>query len=252
MKQSSFILSLSLLLLANVASGQNCPDTYKDPILLSCGIFKDSKGREYDLKGLKTVAPIDAPDSATGGYIWQMCGAVTNAGTVCGGDPCAAACFVTSPSPITEIAAQKLVDLDPTAGSEGFTISSAPYNTLVTYATINVICDASAPTPGTPGTASLSFDNTHVTINYKSQSGCSLGGKGGKMSAGSIILIIFWSVLISYFVFGVAINKFYLHKSGPEVVPNHSFWFGLPGLIRDGSRFIVIKATGKETTYQTV
>lgn len=58
------------------------------------------------------------------------------------------------------------------------------------------------------------------------------------LSAGSILLIVFFPLVLVYFVAGLLYNK--IHKgvnSFPEMIPNHSFWGELPFLVKDGCFF---------------
>eukprot|EP01118_Nematostelium_gracile_P014498 TRINITY_DN5666_c0_g1_i2.p1 TRINITY_DN5666_c0_g1~~TRINITY_DN5666_c0_g1_i2.p1 ORF type:complete len:267 (-),score=52.28 TRINITY_DN5666_c0_g1_i2:56-757(-) len=84
--------------------------------------------------------------------------------------------------------------------------------------------------------------------NRKPPSG---GIGGGKLSGGSIILIVLLVVVVIYFVGGILFNKFKRGLSGVEVIPNVAFWGSLPGLVRDGFKFLFGKCRGK-SGYQTV
>lgn len=59
-------------------------------------------------------------------------------------------------------------------------------------------------------------------------------GSGSGLSPGSILLIIFFSLLSAYLIAGVIIQKFRYNASGADLMPNSTFWFELPSLIRDG------------------
>ncbi|OQV18677.1 hypothetical protein BV898_07307 [Hypsibius exemplaris] len=57
------------------------------------------------------------------------------------------------------------------------------------------------------------------------------------LSVGSMLLIIFFSVLAAYFVIGVAVRKFIGGAVGYEAIPNYAFWSDLPLLMKDGALF---------------
>lgn len=59
-----------------------------------------------------------------------------------------------------------------------------------------------------------------------------------KPSTGTVLLIMLFVVLVSYFVIGATVNAFYLGARGMEIVPHLDFWRGLPGLVRDGAQFL--------------
>lgn len=72
------------------------------------------------------------------------------------------------------------------------------------------------------------------------------GGSGSDgISPGTILIIIFFSVLVVYLIAGVAFNKYHRQNTGKEIVPNVSLWTSLPGLIKDGVMFCVSKIRRK-------
>ncbi|XP_067020406.1 uncharacterized protein [Acropora muricata] len=59
-----------------------------------------------------------------------------------------------------------------------------------------------------------------------------------ELSTGSILLIVFIPLAFIYCITGTLYNKY--NKgigSFPEMIPNHSFWIGLPSLIKEGCAF---------------
>ncbi|CAF0955997.1 unnamed protein product [Adineta ricciae] len=56
------------------------------------------------------------------------------------------------------------------------------------------------------------------------------------LSGGSVFLLILFSVLIAYFLVGVAYNGLYKHKSGIHLIPQAEFWISLPLLAIEGCR----------------
>ncbi|KAH9500959.1 Cation-dependent mannose-6-phosphate receptor [Bulinus truncatus] len=65
------------------------------------------------------------------------------------------------------------------------------------------------------------------------------GGLSVAISVGSILLIIFFSVLCVYLIAGILFQKLGRKAVGSEIVPNHSFWFSLPSLLKDGTFFVL-------------
>ncbi|CAH3167376.1 unnamed protein product [Pocillopora meandrina] len=62
--------------------------------------------------------------------------------------------------------------------------------------------------------------------------------ESGGLSTGSILLIVFFPLVLIYFIAGLLYNK--IHKgvsSFPEMIPNHSFWGDVPFLVKDGCVF---------------
>lgn len=59
----------------------------------------------------------------------------------------------------------------------------------------------------------------------------------GTLSAGSVLLIIVFSVLIIYFIGGIVIRKFIGGATGYEIIPNYDFWSDIPLLIKDGALY---------------
>lgn len=68
---------------------------------------------------------------------------------------------------------------------------------------------------------------------------CDSGNHGRSgLSTGSILLIVFIPLAFIYCITGTLYNKY--NKgigSFPEMIPNHSFWIGLPSLMKEGCAF---------------
>jgi len=106
--------------------------------------------------------------------------------------------------------------------------------------------------------------NSHYTITWQTKYACNPksapadGGSGsdddGGLSGGSIFLIILLVVVVVYFVGGVVVNKFVRHTEGvADTIPNAGFWGSIPGLVRDGFKFVIGKVrgtSGSAGTYQ--
>lgn len=59
-----------------------------------------------------------------------------------------------------------------------------------------------------------------------------------KPSTGGVLLILFLIGTFTYFSIGSIVRFMYLGARGIEVIPNLDFWKDLPGLVRDGVRFL--------------
>lgn len=59
-----------------------------------------------------------------------------------------------------------------------------------------------------------------------------------KPSTGGVLLILFLIGTFTYFTIGSIVRFMYLGARGIEVIPNLEFWKDLPGLVRDGIRFL--------------
>nr|XP_058969865.1 cation-dependent mannose-6-phosphate receptor-like [Pocillopora verrucosa] len=76
------------------------------------------------------------------------------------------------------------------------------------------------------------------TATFSTKYACIESGGRGGLSTGSILLIVFFSLVLIYFIAGLLYNK--IHKgvsSFPEMIPNHSFWGDFPFLVKDGCVF---------------
>ncbi|KAL8570812.1 hypothetical protein ACOMHN_006961 [Nucella lapillus] len=57
-----------------------------------------------------------------------------------------------------------------------------------------------------------------------------------QLSVGSVLLLVFFTSVILYFVLGSFLNVM-RGESGQNILPHHEFWTELPGYIRDGMQF---------------
>ncbi|XP_061180312.1 uncharacterized protein LOC133188845 [Saccostrea echinata] len=85
---------------------------------------------------------------------------------------------------------------------------------------------------------------------FKGKYACPRTASAG-ISAGSILIIIFFSLLVVYLIGGVLFQIFVKKNSGKNAIPNSNFWFGLPGLIKDGV-FLIIRRGGKKGSYNSI
>ena len=63
------------------------------------------------------------------------------------------------------------------------------------------------------------------------------------MDPGWIFVIIILVGFVTYMIVGVIVKKFVFKSEGMEVIPNHSFWADLPGLVKDGAVYFFNKLT---------
>ncbi|KAK7109133.1 cation-dependent mannose-6-phosphate receptor-like [Littorina saxatilis] len=143
-------------------------------------------------------------------------------------------------------------------------------NVLVTYVStadpsttrsgiVTYICDESAneATMTAQGETSSTIYGVTVTTKCACKNGCSGGSihvtvEVSILSTGSIMLIIFFVVLIIYVAAGIAYNRTRKQATGMEMVPNISFWRAIPGYVKDGFVFTTGKIRPKKSGYDEV
>ncbi|XP_013409684.1 putative mannose 6-phosphate receptor-like protein C530.09c [Lingula anatina] len=76
-------------------------------------------------------------------------------------------------------------------------------------------------------------------MTLKTKYACVAGGSAGGLSAGSILIIIVICAVVVYLIGGVLVMRFVKGARGTEMIPNESFWKSLPGLIKDGGKFVI-------------
>jgi len=77
-------------------------------------------------------------------------------------------------------------------------------------------------------------------------------GGSGRLSGGSIFLIIFFVFGFVYFAGGCIFRRVSYGVGGMEACPNHEFWQSLPGLVSDGAKYVFNTITCRGGTYDTV
>lgn len=80
---------------------------------------------------------------------------------------------------------------------------------------------------------------------YKGKYACPREDTG--ISAGTILIIIFFSLVAVYLIGGVLFQIFVRKNSGKNAIPNASFWLDFPALVKDGVFFIARRGKGKGT-----
>jgi len=77
--------------------------------------------------------------------------------------------------------------------------------------------------------------NFVVRFNSAHESGA--GTQAGIV--GIVLIILFIVGVLTYFIVGGLVMYFYKGARGVEVIPNYTFWRGLPILIKDGFMFTI-------------
>ncbi|XP_048755153.1 cation-dependent mannose-6-phosphate receptor-like [Ostrea edulis] len=90
----------------------------------------------------------------------------------------------------------------------------------------------------------------NYVLVFKGKYACPRDDDSG-LSGGTILIIIFVCLVSVYLIGGVLFQIFIRKSSGVKVIPNHSFWTGLPQLIKDGV-FFIIRRGGKKTAYNSI
>ena len=72
------------------------------------------------------------------------------------------------------------------------------------------------------------------------------GGASGAIGGGDILVIVFFVGGLSYFGAGFIVMWKVKKQEGKDRIPNKDFWFALPGLVKEGFRFVKAKVTRTE------
>ncbi|XP_067934753.1 uncharacterized protein [Watersipora subatra] len=108
---------------------------------------------------------------------------------------------------------------------------------------INIVCDEDQPveTLTFDGEHKLNEEVTEFSFTLRGDACCPIkhGGPNTALSAGSILLILFFVLLVVYFCGGMLFNKIGRGYTGVEIIPNYEFWSDLPKLVMDGWKFTI-------------
>ncbi|KAL9966628.1 hypothetical protein ACROYT_G024732 [Oculina patagonica] len=135
-------------------------------------------------------------------------------------------------------------------GSITLTYEKVLYSGHTRIAKFNLVCDESQ-NPGKPATfkeeKGTGTDISQYITTFRSKCVCDGGcpdNPGGNaeqskgLSTGSILLIVFFLLILFYIVAGLLFNKYNRGvESFPEMMPNHSFWADFSFLVKDGCVF---------------
>ncbi|KAL3831678.1 hypothetical protein ACJMK2_023401 [Sinanodonta woodiana] len=130
--------------------------------------------------------------------------------------------------------------------SDGYFQNDPVSNTLVLYyfnqkagvpAIVDLICDKNAQNPlfRTNG-----LTTRGLSLSLRSKWACT-NGPTGSISAGTVLCIIFFSLLLAYLTGGMVFMRFRKNARGLEIVPNVTLWKSIPGLIKDGVKFSIFR-----------
>lgn len=90
-----------------------------------------------------------------------------------------------------------------------------------------------------PGKQPTSTTETKTISTVESTNGHSTNTPDNPsgLSLGSILLIIFFSLMVVYIILGALYNKFARSREGKEVFPHYTFWIELPVLVKEGGAY---------------
>ncbi|CAL1530934.1 unnamed protein product [Lymnaea stagnalis] len=139
---------------------------------------------------------------------------------------------------------------DPAENSVTFN-NSYSYNSDTKPRAINlkVICSSED--------SSFTFESeTSLTYSFmlKTRFGCAPApapSSGGGLSVGSVLVILFFVILLIYLIGGLLFLKFVRKAEGSEVIPNIEFWKDFPSLVKDGIMF-TFRGCKADTTYEKI
>lgn len=130
----------------------------------------------------------------------------------------------------------------------------------IRYTNIKLICDPKALEPQmsqpiekkAPDQKSSTFSFT-LTSKCACDGGCKQSSKKDhNVSVGTILVVLFFVLLLVYFVGGFLFLKFYKHNEGTETIPQYEFWKDLPAKIKDGFIFTKDKIKGNKGEYEAI
>jgi len=216
-----------------------------------------NNGNSYDLSGLTNNA-VDykiayAPPDAKKNVWLNICRPLIN--TLCGTG--LAGCQQWDPNnsggkaSIGATASQSFAYGTQYSGSTGLMLKyggGALANNIPRSMEIDFICSPGSgigtPSYVTEVSSSATYIFTWTTQYACSTNGGTTGGTTGGLSGGSIFLIIFFVAIFVYFAAGVGYMKFRKQATGVELIPNVDFWASIPGLCKDGVKFLISKVRG--------
>merc|ERR1711916_304624 len=100
------------------------------------------------------------------------------------------------------------------------------------------------------GTVSAIRDNPENNkYDYVIEGSSKFGCPVGRLSNGGYFLIFFFITLTLYCAVGIFLNHHKGDRSGMQLIPNYNFWSELPGLCKDGVKFLL---NGCKSGYSTI
>jgi len=125
-----------------------------------------------------------------------------------------------------------------------YTSQDGSRNTYVTF-----VCDPTATTARIDVLGETDYMKYYMTVT--AAGACPIpSASSNLLSAGSVILIIFFVLFAVYIITGVVFNKVKRQAAGKELVPNKDFWLMIPGLVKDGCAFVMgLICRGRKSVY---
>ncbi|GFN75356.1 cation-dependent mannose-6-phosphate receptor [Plakobranchus ocellatus] len=77
------------------------------------------------------------------------------------------------------------------------------------------------------------------------------GSSSSGLSAGSVLVILFFVAIVIYLVGGTLFLKYVRKAEGKETIPNYEFWTDFPSLVKDGILF-TCRGCKAESTYEKI
>ncbi|KAL3831677.1 hypothetical protein ACJMK2_023400 [Sinanodonta woodiana] len=119
-------------------------------------------------------------------------------------------------------------------------------------AIVDLVCDEKVQVPifrtnGVLQTGlSMSLTSKYACVTSYKMTGSVIG-----ISAGTVLCIIFFSLLLAYLIGGMVFMRYRKNARGLEIVPHVTLWKSIPGLIKDGVLFSVCRPF-RSTSYQKI
>nr|XP_039265627.1 cation-dependent mannose-6-phosphate receptor-like [Styela clava] len=105
--------------------------------------------------------------------------------------------------------------------------------------TVNLFCDDQKTSNDV---IAQGTDNTYTNyvFDFSGPALCPIvAPEDNKLSIGSISLISILAIFFVYLVSGIIYKKTRTGVTGTDLIPNTNFWSSMPGLIKDGAKFLV-------------
>ncbi|XP_070566715.1 cation-dependent mannose-6-phosphate receptor-like [Ptychodera flava] len=260
---SQLVLAVVITLLPSSVISDKCEALVGAQNYCACD-YKDSSGTSLGQVDLRAIVPKNPPlinmvqgEDSSHKYSYNPCTPFSQ-GSSSGSCTNKAACqFVSDGSEYT-LGTQESVDYSvDTSNNVKFTYSDTQ-DTVKRTAEVTLKCDKNARNPKikVAGEEVATYYKYEITTQCACPGVCEGGvapspPQSGGLSAGSILCIIFFVLLATYFIGGALVNKYARQKDGTEIIPNASFWSDLPYLIKDGFLF-AISPCKKQDAYQQI
>ncbi|XP_064613849.1 uncharacterized protein LOC135477612 isoform X1 [Liolophura sinensis] len=203
---------------------------------------------------------IQSSDAGGNSFSWNPCTPFSEGDGTCTN---VAACQVQPGSPPSYFSTgtqdSATFATDPSSGVLTLQYSATTDVTRTTYVTLT--CDQSQDPGQVTATGEDPTIQAEYNMEYTGKYACPTsnppsptpsGGGGGGLSVGSILCIVFFALIIVYVAIGIVVQIFVRKASGKEIIPNVGFWSRLPGLVRDGTLFVVRRGQHPKKGYSDI